>query len=65
MASRAAGDDHLQLLTPRQVAARFQLRERTVVVGSLRHELAWIKIGNRLRLDPAELERFLSERGDV
>jgi hypothetical protein len=51
------------LLTVEQVAARLVLPRRALLVGPLRDELPWLRVGGKaLRLEPAALEAYLATR---
>jgi hypothetical protein len=54
-----------KLLKPDDVAATLHVERSTAVSGSLRRDLPWIKVGNRLRLPAEALEQYLARGGHV
>ena len=55
-------DQVLELLTPNQVAKKFQLSVRTVRFHALTGELPAVKIGRAWRFRQADLERCIARR---
>ena len=54
-------DQRQRLLTVNEVAELVGLQPMAVYCGPLRRQLPWIELGNgRLRLRPADLEKYLS-----
>ncbi len=61
MATEANGNP-LDLLTPEQVAQRFQISPRTVRFHAQTAELPAVRVGRQWRFRPADLERYLSRQ---
>lgn len=49
-----------QLLTPDEVAAMLQIARKTVVVMAREGRIPRIRIGNLVRFDPADIERWIN-----
>ncbi len=54
-----------QLLTPHQVAERFQVNERTVTLWLRRGHLRGFKIGKEWRISPDDLQAFLEASANM
>lgn len=50
------------LLTAREVAERLRLEYMSVLTGWCRHELPWLKVGQRLLVRESDLEAWLVRR---
>lgn len=57
-----AGTEDAQLVTPSQIAARFQVDERTVTRWLRNGYLRGFKLGKEWRVDPEDLHAFMEER---
>jgi hypothetical protein len=53
------------MLTPVDVGRILRLDAEAVTRGSLRRQLPWMKLGNRLRMHPAALEEYLRRTGGL
>ena len=60
VAEKVSTNDPLQLLTPGEVAKRFQFATRTVRFLAMVGELPGFKIGRSWRFRAADLERYLA-----
>ncbi len=56
---------HEQLLTPHQVAERFQVNERTVTVWLREGHLRGFKVGKEWRISPDDLQAFLEATANM
>ncbi len=54
-----------QLLTPHQVAERFQVNERTVTLWLRRGHLRGFKLGKQWRISPDDLQTFLEAHANM
>jgi putative molybdopterin biosynthesis protein len=52
----------LKLLTVRELAALLGLHEKTIYDWAARGQLPCVRLGNRLRFDPADITRWVSAR---